>query len=203
MGIFNSDGAAPIVYRPTATYYVPDGLPPGTSAPDPQSVLDRAIGKLRIPTPQPEVGPDLSKVAVKVPVWLWIDNADPITVSTTAGPITATVTARLTSTTWQMGEPVDPAHPETLAASITCDGAGVAFTPGADSKKPPCGYTYIWQSLPERTGGSGNWTITVTATWTVDWALSTGETGGQAITSQAAIPVHVGEWHVVLIDGGH
>ena len=70
-------------------------------------------------------------------------------------------------------------------------------------EEAPCGYTYIWQSLPERTGGSGNWTITVTATWTVGWVLSTGETGGQAITSQATIPVHVGEWHVVLIDGGH
>lgn len=203
LGVFNPGGTAPIVYRATGTYYVPDGLPPGSSGPDPQAVLDRAVGKLEIPTPEPELGPDLSKVAVKVPVWLWIANADPITVSSTAGPITATVTARLTSTTWQMGEPIDPAHPGTAPAPVTCQGAGSPYTAGTDPKKPPCGYTYIWQSLPERTGGSGTWTITVTATWTVSWALTTGETGAQDVTTQATIPVHVGEWHVVLVEGGH
>ena len=67
LGIFNPDGTALIVYRPTATYYVPDGLPPGTSAPDPQSVLDRAIGKLTIPTRDPRWAPICRKWPSRFP----------------------------------------------------------------------------------------------------------------------------------------
>ena len=195
-------GTNAIIYTMVGTYYVTDGLPPGEAAPDPMSVLDRALGRLTIPTPELAVGPDLSKVAVKVPVWLWVSNADPITVSTTAGPITATVTAELTSTNWQMGEPIDPATPGVLASSVTCAGPGVAYRAGLDPHQPPCGYTYIWKSLPERTGGSDTWPLTVTATWTVTWSLNTGQTGGDTLQTTATLPVHVGEWHVVLIDGG-
>ena len=54
---------------------------------------------------------------------------------------------------------------------------------------------------PEPVDFSGTWTVTVTATWTVSWALSTGETGSQQLRVQSSTPVHVGEWHVVLVNG--
>jgi hypothetical protein len=183
------------------TYYVPDGVPPGQGPEiSPMSLVSQAIGNLTIPTPTPHVGPDANKIAVKVPTWLWIDYAGPITVTTTAGALSATVTATLDSTTWQMGEPVDVHTPGVPAAPVTCAGAGTAYAPGLDPKQPPCGYTYIWKSLPERTGGTGTWTVTATAHWTVNWSVSTGLTGSQQVATTAQIPLLVREWHVVLVD---
>jgi hypothetical protein len=194
-------GTNSIIWEDRGTSYVPDGLAPGAAAPDPMSVVDRALGRLNLPAPEPTVGPDLSTVAVKVPVWLWIANAEPITVSSTAGPLTATVTARVESTTWQMGEPLDPATPGRHAAAVTCTGPGVPYSTGSDPARPPCGYTYVWQSLPQRTGGTGTWTVTVTAIWAVTWTLNTGQAGTERLSTTASLDVHVGEWHSVLVQG--
>lgn len=185
-------------------YYVPDGQTPDEAAPpDPYTLVQQARGRVNPPDPTLRLGPDPTAIAVKIPVWLWTEPTPPIVQTAAAGPLTATVTATLTSTSWDMGEPIDPADPHRTAAPVICAGPGTPFTAGADPSRPPCGYTYIWRSLPHRTDGTGTWTVTATATWTITFAVTGGTggaiTGSQTVTTETSTPVEVREWRPVLI----
>lgn len=198
--VIGADGNRGQLADAIVIYYVPDGTWPHQVAPvDPQMVVERATGQLDVPEPVIHFGPDASELAVRVPIWLWIDDPGVITETATAGPITATVTARITSTQWEMGEPWQVDRPHQPAPAVTCDGAGAAYTIGADRTNPPCGYTYAWRSLPERTAGSGTWPVTVTATYTVTWELNTGETDTETVTATSTTAVQVGEWRPILV----
>lgn len=166
--------------------------------PDPGVVGQEAIARLPIPLPDIHVGPDVHKVAVNVPVWLWVSDPGAPSASQVerSAGVTVSVTAHaaLSSVTWSMGEP--------SAGLVTCHGAGVAPQAGVDLWDPPCGYTYQLRPLPERTGGAGAWTVTVTATWAIDWHANTGASGTDTATTTATLPLHVGEYRTVLVNGG-
>lgn len=194
--VLGEDGASnayPTIIWQGLTYVDDGDYPPGGDYVDPRVLMSEARGSLDLPAPIPHLGPDAADLAVHVPTWMSVEDPGPLVSTATAGGITATITARLTRTTWEPGE---PAHPATGAPvpAVTCDGPGTAYRPGLDPAAPPCGYTYRWRSLPERTGGTGAWTLTATATWTVDWALSTGETGAEETTVTATVPVEIREW---------
>ncbi len=199
--ISNPDGTNRQADTYIGTYYVPDGAPPGASPGiDPMALVAQAMGNLTIPPPVPHFGPDATQVAVKVPTWLWIDDAGPIVQTASAGTLTATVTATLVSSEWQMGEPMDVARPSDHAPTVSCQGAGRPYRAGSSPAAAPCQYTYVWRSLPDRTGGTGTWTVTVTANWTVGWTVSSGEAGSEQVTVTGTAPLQVREWHVVLVD---
>ena len=184
---------------PSDPYYVPDGTAPNqANTIDPMMLVARAEGNLTIPVPVPNFGPDTTRVAVKIPVWLWTDAVPPIVQTAAAGTLTATVTAELTATTWDMGEPADPATPTATVPAVQCAGPGMPYTAGANPAAPPCGYTYLWRSLPERTAGAGTWPVTVTAHWTITWTLSTGATGTDTVDTRTTVPLRVREWHSIL-----
>ncbi len=184
---------------PSAPYYVPDGTTPDqANTIDPMMLLARAEGNLTLPAPTPRFGPDTTTVAVKIPVWLWTDPIPPIVQTAAAGNLTATVTANLTATTWDMGEPADPAMPAAKVPAVQCAGPGIAYAAGMDPAAPPCGYTYLWRSLPERTAGLGTWPVTVTAHWTITWTVSTGQTGTETLDTHTTVPLRVREWHSIL-----
>lgn len=188
-------------------YYVVDGTTPDAAgaAIDPMILVERAAGTLDFPVPAPQFGPDPATIAVKVPVWLSVAPFAPVTQTATAGQLTATVTAELTNTTWQLGEPVDPANPAALVAPVVCAGAGTEYRPGMDPGAPPCGYTYVWRSLAERTGGAGTWPVTVTSRYTTTWTITDGsgavvEAGSDTVDTTATAALQVREWHSLLID---
>jgi hypothetical protein len=177
--------------------------------------LDEAAAQARkrIPAPVPEVhfGPDPTKIAVKVPVGLWIDPPAAIEpVSVTAGTVTVTATPVVESVTWDMGDPVDPtdtAPPYQLSEPITCTLDQMAQTSVMMSpenyqwrSEPPCSYTYFWKSTPERTNDSGTWSVTATVNWRIDWTSTIDGAGtlpAPAVTATTAL--HVGEWSTVLV----
>lgn len=186
-------------------YYVDDGSYPNATAPtNPVTLANEVRDRIVMPDPQVHFGPDFDEVAVKVPVWLWTEPEPPIVQTGTAGPFTATVTATLIRTTWDMGEPVDPATPGRRPAPMVCDGGGTPFSAGADPGHPPCGYTYVWRSLPERTGGAGAWNVMVTATWEVTAVVTGGAAGTitetDTVDMQATAAVEVREWRSILVD---
>lgn len=188
-------------------YYVADGdTPDGAGAAiDPMVLVERAAGALDFPTPTPVFGPDQATVAVKVPVWLSTTPFEPVTQTASAGQLTATVTAELSDTTWEMGEPVDPAAPGALAAPVVCAGSGVPYNPGMDPGAPPCGYTYVWRSLPERTGGAGTWPVTITSSYTTGWTITDGtgaviDAGSDTVQTTSTADLLVREWHSILVD---
>ncbi|GAA1194993.1 hypothetical protein [Pseudonocardia alaniniphila] len=117
---------------------------------------------------------------VGVPLWLWIDDrgasAGPVSATATAGAASVTAVGRLTTVEWTMG----PA-----GATVRCLGPGTPWT-GQDGPSPDCGYIYEQRSLPERTDGTGRWTITATSVWTVTWS---GTTNGSPVDGEQIVRV--------------
>lgn len=105
-------------------------------------------------SPRPEVG-----VPAQLGIWLAIDDPGQLNVVAQVGMVWASVTASLTSLTWDMGN----------GASVACDGLGTPYPIGADTyEQGPCGYTYT------RVSDVGLQTVTVTANWSVRLITSTG-----------------------------
>jgi hypothetical protein len=180
------------------------------------SALGEAAAKAQkeIPAPVPDLhfGADPTQVAVKVPVGMCIDPPPaPASVSVTAGTVTVTATPVVESVTWDMGDPVDPTTsdgpPYDLIPPVTCTLEQMRQTsaqtaPGSYvwRSTPPCSYTYFWRSLPERTGGTGKWTVTATVNWRIEWTSTLPDAGTvDAPAVSSATTLHVGEWSTVLV----
>ena len=188
----------------THDVWTPTGQAPVAPPPDPAVLAQSAASQLTVPAPVVHVGAG-EPVAVKVPVWLWVDQQPALTATVSAGGVTVTARAVLTSTDWSMGDPVS--DPDDGGAgkvpSFSCSGAGTAPPARvARSVVPPCGYTYIWRSDAARTGGSGAWTMTVVARWTMSWQATNGAQGTIALQAASTTQVQVGEWRVALVSGG-
>ena len=115
--------------------------------------------------------------AVGVPVWLWTQPWAPQTATAAAGGVAVTVTAKMSSITWNMGD----------GHSITCNGPGTAFNESMGFRdSPDCGYRY---QQPSRNMPGGKYPVTATATWNVQWtgAFQNATTVNTANTVQVAI----------------
>jgi hypothetical protein len=113
----------------------------------------------------------------------------------------------LSSVTWTMGEPVSPDSLSSAAVPVTCQGAGVNPGPAVDTTAEPsvgmCAYLYKVRSTPERTGGSGTWPVTATASWTITWAANTGQSGTLVAPPRVSTTqVSVGAWSTVMVADG-
>jgi hypothetical protein len=131
---------------------------------DRQAVIDRAMSEmtriLPLPSmemwPRPEIG-----APVQLGLWLAVDDPGDVVAYAQAGPVWAVVTARLTSTRWDMGN----------GDAVDCAGAGVPYAfdlAPTDYRQGPCGYTYQYAS------DLGLRQITSTAHWDVQLATSDG-----------------------------
>ncbi|MDN5758883.1 MAG: hypothetical protein L0H59_10165 [Tomitella sp.] len=136
---------------------------------------------------------------VGVPVWLWIERAPDLTgprsATAAVGDAEVTATGRLASVEWAMGPPGE---------TVVCDGPGTPWT-GQAGPSPDCGHIYELRSLPERTEGTGRWTIVATTVWQVDWVGTSGGapvSGQQTVRVSADTSVSVGEIQVLVSGGG-
>jgi hypothetical protein len=175
--------------------------------PDPAVVAQQAIDTIDFPIPQPQLGPE---EALAVNRWIYLsvgNNPGPLTAEAAVPGLAITATATLTSSTWSMGE-ITAADKRSTVAPITCTGGGTRPSPTAnvrasEPKEPgSCAYAYRFRSLPERTGGTGSWPVTVTTNWSITWTATDGSTG-TATRSQTSdpFPAGVGEWQSVLVPG--
>lgn len=191
-----------LVYFGNGSIWVRNGQPLAPPAPDPGQIAEQASGQITVPLPAIHLGPDAGKLAVKVPIWLWVDSPAPLTVTVAVRGLAVTVVASLESTTWSMGEPIDQKSPLTKVISFNCSGPGIPAPAAPDPQfQPACGYTYNWKSLNDRTGGSGSWSVTATANWRVRWTASNGTQGQLAkkLTPSTSQQVTVGEWRSTLV----
>lgn len=182
------------------------------AGPTPQEIAatlaQQARGQLVMPSLQVQVGPDKSQLAVKVPVWFWLDRAqvgvEPKTVS--AGAVSVTARAELVSMTVSPGE----WRSKTAGAAggfvdaFDCAGDAMFAAPRSSSvswqQKPLCGYTYGYRSDKNRTDGRGTWQATVTAHWRVTWtSTGAGGVGGVIDVPPASTvwPLQIGEWRAI------
>ena len=126
-----------------------------------------------------------SKSYVGVPIWMWVNNPQPLTYGPydqtgTLGGVTITAQAKVTSILWNMGD----------GHTVACGSAGTAYNPSiglADS--PTCGYKYAKTS---KTQAGGRYTITATSQWTVTWSGG-GQTGQIPITRTSTSSAAIGE----------
>lgn len=169
-----------------------------TAAVDPAVPAQLAISELGLAAPvlRLSVG---DRGFVGVPIWLWIERGPgltgPASATAAVGDARVTATGRLERVEWRMGPPGE---------TVVCEGPGTPWA-GQTGPSPDCGYVYELRSLPERTDGTGAWSITATSVWQVSWSGVSGGTpvaGEQVVRvpSQRALPV--GEVHVLVSGGG-
>jgi hypothetical protein len=155
---------------------------PGAPRVTPEQLLIQALKELHVPALSPDTAPPRGADGlVGLPEWFWIPVASwhALTVTVTAGPVWATVTAAPTGLT------VDPG---TGASPVTCPGPGTPY----DSAKPAagqrtdCSYLYVRPS----TGLPGNaYPASITVVWQVAWTGSGG--AGGVLAPALSVPVSV------------
>lgn len=125
---------------------------------------------------------------VGMPVWLWVDEPS----ETTWGPTTIraagiTLTARVESVTWTMGD----------GARLRC-GKGTPWRPGSEGRdgsarrSPTCGHIY------ER---GGDYTVRARANWMARWS-GYGQSGEIPFSLSTIRTLRVGEVQVIVTRGG-
>jgi hypothetical protein len=155
-----------------------------TGAPQvtPEQLLIQALNELQVPALPPATAPPRGADGlVGLPEWFWIPAASwhPLTVTVTAGPVWATVTATPSGLS---------VNPGTDAGPVTCLGPGTAYNPAmpAADQRTDCSYTYSQPSA----GLSGDaYAASVSVVWSVVW-IGSGGAGG-VLASALSVPVSV------------
>jgi hypothetical protein len=152
----------------------------GTPQVTPPQLMIQAYGELRVPSLSPATAPPRGHDAlVGLPEWFWVPaagwHARSVTVS--AGPVWATVTATPVALAFEPGAGISP---------ISCQGPGTAYDRAmpATGQHTVCSYTYIQPSA----GLPGNvYQASVSITWRVDWVGSGG--AGGVLAPALSVPV--------------
>jgi hypothetical protein len=147
---------------PTATP-VPSAATPTVA---PRVLALQAERSLRLPTPVLHFNPAAASV-VNLPTWLWVDPSvwRPLSVTASAGPVSATAVATPESVTWQMGD----------GGAVVCAGPGRPFDPAlpAGSQVTGCEYAFRTSSLgqpaPAGDPDAAAYAVRATITWSVSW----------------------------------
>jgi hypothetical protein len=99
----------------------------GTPQVTPQQLMIQAYDELRVPSLTPATAPPLGRDGlVGLPEWFWVPASGwhPRSVTVSAGPVWATVTATPVGLTLQPGAGMSP---------VTCQGPGTAYDPSEPS----------------------------------------------------------------------
>lgn len=155
---------------------------------DPEEIA-RSILPLRGPDIQLSVKPGRA-ATVGVPVWLWNEASE-----LTWGPVHRTAevtglqvqaTARALGIRWDMGD----------GRLVNCATSGTPYEARyGGNESPDCGHTY---RHPSRALPDGQFTITATTTWEVNWSASNGESGSFTVTRSSTRSIEVVEAVVVV-----
>ena len=197
----NCDGPVRTLFLEVPNSTASPGVP---SPPSAEELAKRAYRQIVMPLPHINAGPDRTRLAVNLWTWLWINDAEPQTVTVSAGGVSVTLTAALDSVTWSLGEPASTGGPYAPGPPVTLTCQGTGTSPPADydwKAEPPCGHKYAWMSTADRTGGSGKWPITATSNWNVTWQSNTGVSGSTVLNASSSDALEIGEYRVVLVQG--
>jgi hypothetical protein len=130
----------------------------------PESIARAALENLRIrllPAPVPQLSPATHSV-VHLETWLAVQPVTAVSVTAEIPGLWLTVTARVTSTTFDLGDGV----------RITCAGTGQIWLNHHVDVAARCGHTFTKFDQPGR-----NRTLEIWLNWEVTWSSSTGQSG--------------------------
>lgn len=180
------------------SYFWSNTVPPGLQVYTPGMAARKLVETFQIRGVEigmaPEVNPQWGhrRSYVGVPVWLWVENPQPLTwgpytETATLGGQTITATAQVSSIRWDMGD----------GGARTCGGIGTPYTTGYGIQdSPTCGYRYTTTS--EGRGGD-RFTVTATTQWVVTWTSLAGPGGTINLTAQNAEALEVNELQTVNV----
>ena len=180
------------------SYFWSNTIPPGLTVYTPGMAARKLIETFQIRGIDigmaPEVNPAWGhrRSYVGVPIWLWVDNPQPLTwgpytETATLGGQTITATAQVTSVIWNMGD----------GASTVCGGTGTPYNAGIGLQpSPTCGYRYATTS--DR-NANDRYTVTATSQWTVTWTSLAGPTGTINLTATSADQLEINELQTVIV----
>ena len=170
-----SDGSFTVVWVPA------EGEPPGVPRVSPGELAVQAANYLPLPAPTVRHSPDRAhgrpQTVVGLETWLWVDPSTftELRQSTSAGGVSATVTARPVSTVWETGSADAP--------DAVCPGPGVPYdtTRGSEGQSTYCSTVYARSSADRpQTGPDPDdrfFTGTATTVWRVSWVGTGGAAG--------------------------
>lgn len=168
------DQAGNVVSADRSTWAPPaDGEEPPLI--DPAVLAAAARSRLGFPPPVPRTSPGLDTgTYAQLPTALWVEGWEASSSSASAGPVTATVTARPVAQEWRISDGLrGDVH------SVDCSGPGA---PPVGGQVGACGWTPGHSSAGQTTrGGSASepcFPITVTVTWDVAWTANVPGAGG-------------------------
>lgn len=191
-------GAPPPLRDPIGFTFWSNTPPPGINTLTPQQAAARLVKTFQIRGVDIGFAPDPnivgSKSYVGVPIWMWVNNPQPLTYgpysqTATLGGVTITATAKVTSILWNMGD----------GQTVACGSAGTPFKVeyGATAS-PTCGYRYTKTSKNQP---GGKYTVTATSQWSVEWNGG-GQNGVIPLTATSNSTVQIGELQSVNVTPG-
>ncbi|MEU4506588.1 ATP/GTP-binding protein [Streptomyces sp. NPDC024089] len=170
-------------------------VPNGTACPaaptiDPELVARRAVDSLRLVGPKVAGPRAAGRYVVGMPMWMWVTRSTssygPASAKATAGGVTVTATAHVSTSRWDMGD----------GTTLTCNGPGTPYSAErGESLSPDRGHRYV-RSVADQP--DGRYKGAATATWTVTWTAPALNDGGEFTeTRQTAFTAAVGEVQVL------
>lgn len=174
------------------TVFIPDGEAPEEDVPqiDPEVVARQAVDSMKLVGPKVASPRPDGRYVVGMPMWMWVEPSattyGPATASATAGGVTVTATAKVSSIKWDMGD----------GTTVTCTGPGTRYDASrGKAPSPDCGHLYEVTSTAQR---GGKYAGTATATWTVQWtAQGLGDAGEFPEVRETPFTAAVGEVQVL------
>lgn len=172
--------------------WVPDGADPAAPAIDPETVAQRAVDSMKLVGPKVASPRAAGKYVVGMPMWMWADQTPttfgPSTATATAGGVTVSATAKVSTIKWDMGDDSEP---------VVCNGPGTKYEPSmGKAASPDCGHVY---DTPSSSTDGDRFKGRATARWTVDWQVvgGTGDTGQLTEVRETTFTVDVREVQVL------
>lgn len=183
---------------PGETNFWSNTVPPGLKVLTPGAAAAQLIATFQLrgidigmaPQVNPEWGHRRSYVGV--PIWLWVENPEPLTwgpysETATLGGQTITATAKVSGIRWDMGN----------GQSKVCGSVGTVFTVGYGlTDSPTCGYRY--ERTSEDQPGD-RYTVTAVSMWAVTWTSATGASGTVNIELTSSEQLEVNELQSVIV----
>lgn len=167
-------------------FIIPEG-----GAVDVEALAEEALASVSIPGPAIRTSPELDRIYVRVPTWLWVDGSwwHGYQATASAGRVTATVTATPRSSSWTLGD----------GSTVRCDGPGIAWHPGLPEDVTSCAHTYTTSSA----GRPGDtFSLSAAVQLDVSWTSNIGQGGTlPAISRTSTQPIVVGEIQAVGTSG--
>ncbi len=147
----------------------PDQFLTGPPVPDVGAVVAAAQQQLVLDVPEVATSPPRGGTQlVGVPVWFWVDDAEPTATTATVPGLAATLTATPWTTHVSISGGSGPSTADDV--SFDCPGGGTPWVAGrhGERERSDCSHAFDWH---------GTHTVDVTVDWALTWTATNGQSG--------------------------